>query len=722
MEAISNFIVRHRKIVVAVTLLVTVICTALFFQVKINYDMTDYLPEEANSTIAMDRLSDEFGESIPNCNVRVENVSIQEALQVKEKLEAMDGVEDVQWLDDVADTQVPLEAQDADLVDDYYKDGNALFIVTIADGQEMAVTEQIPAQLGENVLLSGTAADQADTQKSVLSQATMCICILLPLILIILLLFTTSWLEPFIYLLTIGAAVLINLGTDLFRGEISYMTMAVVPVLQIAVSLDYAVFLSSSFNKHRQTAQNDTQAMKLAMKDSLKSIASGALTTIFGFAALTLMDFQIGPDMGISLVKGVILSFILCMTFLPAMILLCNKWIQKTRHRRLIPDCKGAAKIIMKIALPVMVSVAAICVVCYPAQNQNAFLYGTTAEETEATQIINAEFGKKNTMVLLVPNTDRNKENALGKEIEQMDHVTDVISYTTQVGSEIPPEYLSSEITDNFYSENYARIIIYSDLPDECDESFVLVEQVRSAAANYYGADAVYSCGQSANLYDMKHTVNHDNTIVNLVTVIAIYIILAIMTKSWFLPLPLILAIKACIWINMSIPYFTGSPLIYIGYLVVSTIQMGATIDYAILLTDNYMKNRQRLPKKKAMLETVRETIPSVLVSAAVLAMTGFTLSLISTDTVVSSLGVLIGRGALIPLLLVLVCLPALLMLIDKIIPYTTWKANFLKEKQSEGDITMIQVTESKQKEVSEFLGPVTEESFDDCDDSVYTK
>lgn len=244
------------------------------------------------------------------------------------------------------------------------------------------------------------------------------------------------------------------------------------------------------------------------------------------------------------------------------------------------------------------------------------------------------------------------------------------------------------------------------------------MENVRESAAEYYGDD-VLSCGQSANLYDMKNTVQKDNRLVTVVTVIAIYLILLFMTKSWFLPIPLILVIKTAIWINMAIPFFTGSSLIYLGYLVVSTVQMGATIDYAILLTDNYMKNRKKMPSKEAMSVTMGETIPSVLVSAAVLAIAGFALALASSSAMVVPLGILIGRGALIPLVLVNLCLPALLLLTDKLIPHTTWKANFFESKESEVVDILKENPEEVGRKTEGFLGVSRYESFDDKDESI---
>ena len=282
------------------TLLLTVIFTVCFFNVKINYNMTAYLPENANSTIALDLMDAEFGEAVPNCNVMMPDVSVLEALKIKAQLEEVEGISHVSWLDDAADLKVPLEVQDADIVDDYYADGNALFSVTIEDGQERAATDLIGELLGEDVKLSGSAVEQADSQRLAVSQTLSAIAVLGPLIILVLLLAITSWVEPFIYLTAIEAAVLINLGSEIFRGEISYVTLAVAPILQMAVSLDYAVFLSSAYEKHRKKAPNDAIALIWAMKESFRSILSSALTTVFGFLALTMMEFKIGPDIRIS--------------------------------------------------------------------------------------------------------------------------------------------------------------------------------------------------------------------------------------------------------------------------------------------------------------------------------------------------------------------------------------------------------------------------------------
>lgn len=740
MEGISRFVVKRRKMVVMLTLLLTVVFTVCFFNVKINYNMTDYLPENANSTKALDLMDEEFGEAVPNCNVMAENVSIVKALEIKAQLEDMEGISHVSWLDDAVDLKQPLEVQDQDMVDDYYVDGNALFSVTIEDGQERAVTDLIKEKLGKGMKLSGSAVEQADSQRLAAAETMRAIMVIAPLIILILMISTTSWLEPFIYLTTIGAAALINLGSEIFRGEISYVTLAVAPLLQLAVSLDYAVFLSSAYEKHKRKAPNNAIAMVWAVKESFKSILASALTTIVSFLALTAMEFKIGPDMGISLVKGVVLSFIACMTFLPAAILLLNDLIEKTRHRKFMPSFKGAGKIAVKIRIPAFIIVLLVSGVCYIGQANNTFTYGSgdAAGSTEDAAAIKEQFGESNVMVLLVPNTSRTKEMLLSSRIEEMDHVTNVISYSTQVGVAIPPEYLSEEIRENFYGRHYARIIIYSDLPDEGKESFALVKNVRKQAAEYYGDD-VFSCGQSANLYDMKNTVEGDNRVVNILTMVAIYLVLLFTMKSWLIPILLMLVIKCAIWVNMSIPFFTDSSLIYLGYLVVSTVQMGATIDYAILLTDKYILNRQRMGQKPAMEKTLGEVIPTILVSSSVLAIAGFALAFASSNAMVADLGVLIGRGALIPLVLVNLCLPAMLFFADKLLPLTIYRADFYEEPVAsqrlldefdldiyyDGKTKTKKQNENDVKEVSEevqvknsLLGTVETESYSDTDDS----
>lgn len=671
MNHLASLIMKHQKKIILLFGILTAIGIILFFCTPINYNMMDYLPAEANSTLALEKMQEEFEQPIPNLNVMAENVTLPQALEIKQKIAGTDYVKEVLWLDDTCDIKIPLEILDAAAVEGYYKNNNALFMVTVEDGNERAAIASIRAVIGD-CKISGTAADQAESQETAVGEAVRSMFLLGPIIILILILATESWIEPLFYLLTLGSSVLINLGSNYFLGDISFVTLASAPVLQLAVSLDYAVFLSHSFAEHKERGLSPTEAIRLAILSSSKSISASMLTTLFGFVALMFMKFRIGSDMGISLVKGVLLSFTCVMVFLPSMLLCGSSLIDKTKHRRLIPSFRNIGKGIMKIRIPIACLIAVLMIPAWLGQNKNTFFYGNSEETPIGSQTyeIEQEFGITNSLVLLVPKGDSAREAILCKELEQVDHITGVISYASMVSNKIPAAYIGEEIVSQFYSDNYARIILSADCPYEGTEAFPMVEQVRSIAESYY-PDGIFTCGQSANMYDMKETVQEDNRVVNIITIISIYLVLAIMTRNWLMPVLLILAIKCSIWLNMSIPYFMGASLSYLGYLIVSTVQMGATVDYAILLTDTYQEKRRQMGKKEAMTETLGSIFSSILVSATTLTLAGFCLNWSSTNAVVKVLGSLIGRGAILAVLMVMLLLPALLLGTDGIIPHT---------------------------------------------------
>lgn len=682
MNRLSDFIIKYRKKIILCTGLLTVLGTVLFFCTPINFNMMDYLPAEANSTVALVKMQEEFDQPIPNLNVMVENVTLPEALVLKQKLIAADYVKEVLWLDDTSDLKTPLEMQDKAAVEGYYKNGNALYMVTVEDGQERAAIASIRKAAGDGCIISGTAADQAEAQESAIGEAVRSIALLGPIIILILILATESWIEPLFYLLTLGASVLINLGTGYFFGEISFVTMAAAPVLQIAVSLDYAVFLSHSFAEHKDHGLPPAEAIRLAILSSSKSISASMLTTLFGFIALMFMKFRIGSDMGISLVKGVLLSFLCVMVFLPSMLLCGSRLMDRTRHRRLIPSFRGIGKGIMKIHIPAALLILVLIVPAFLGQAKNSFFYGNTEGTPPGSQAsrIEKEFGITNSLVLLVPKGDSAREALLCSDLEKVRHVTGVISYASTVSNKIPDAYPDKAVVKQFYSDNYARIILSADCPYEGEEAFAMIEQVRGLMDGYY-PDSGYVCGQSANMYDMKETVREDNRVVNIITLISIYLVLAFMTRNWMMPLLLILTIKCSIWLSMSVPYFMGASLSYLGYLIVSTVQMGATVDYAILLTDTYQEKRRQLEKKEAMKETLGDIFSSILISSATLTLAGFCMNWTSSNAIVRVLGALIGRGAILAVVMVMLLLPALLLLTDGIIPHTTLGFHKRKKK-----------------------------------------
>ncbi|WP_186580385.1 efflux RND transporter permease subunit [Aquibacillus kalidii] len=666
-------------------MVLTILCSLAQFTVSVNYDMKDYLPEDAPSTEAMDVMEQEFDGSVPTNRVMMQDLTLQEALAFKEKLAAINGVSNVTWLDDTIDIKQPLEMADQETVENYYKDGNALFSFSIREGEEVAITDAIYDLIGEDNAMAGESLNTATQQKMAGKESMYAGALLVPIIILILIVSTTSWLEPILFLTAIGVSVLINMGTNIFLGEVSFVTQSVAPILQLAVSLDYAIFLLHSFSDYRKKLADPKEAMQLAMKKSFSAIAASASTTFFGFIALSFMNFEIGSDLGINLVKGILLSFISVMVFLPALTLLFYKWIDKTQHKPLLPSLKNKGSIVVKLRVPSLILVLLLIVPAFLAQSQTSFIYGI-GEQPENTRAgsdlatIKEQFGESTPMVLLVPRGDTAKEAELVNDLEDVDHVTSALAYVNTVGSVIPPEYLNEDITDQFYSENYSRIILQTDTKTEGDEAFQLIEQVQETAEKYY-EEKVYLVGESVTLYDIKNIVQKDNKLVNTLTIATVALVLFVTFRSISIPVVLLSTIQSAVWLNLSVPYFTDASLVYVGYLLISIIQLAATVDYAILLTDAYKEDRKEMSALEAVKKTLDEKIFAIGISASILSSVGFILWITSSNPVVSSIGLLLGRGALLSFIMVVFLLPAMLVVFDKVIVKTTWKANFYKEK-----------------------------------------
>ncbi len=562
------------------------------------------------------------------------------------------------------------------------------YLFIFKKGEEVEVTDKVYKLIGEENAMSGEALNTANSQKMAGTESAYAALLLVPIIILILVISTNSWMEPVFFLTAIGVSVLVNMGTNIFLGEVSFVTQSVAPILQLAVSLDYAIFLLHSFSDFRQEGKEPVEAMRMAIKRSFPAITASASTTFFGFMALSFMNFEIGSDLGINLVKGILLSFICVMIFLPALTLTFYKWIDKTKHKPIIPAFKNIGKSVLKLKIPVLILVFLMIVPAYLGQSNTNFIYGT-GEQPENTRIgqdelaIEQTFGKNTPMVLLVPKGDIAKEEELVQDLEKLEEVSSVLAYVNTVDPVIPPEYLEESVTEQFYSDQFARIILNTNQDAEGGEAaFTLIEKVEEMASGYYGED-VYSLGESITLYDIKNTVEKDNQLVNLLTIITIAIVLLVTFRSITIPIVLLLTIQSSVWINLSVPYFTDTPLVYVGYLIISTVQLAATVDYAILLTEAYEKNRKEMPAVQAIKKTIDEKIFSILISASILSSVGFILAWTSSNPIVSSIGLLLGRGTLLAFIMVVFFLPALLVILDKVIEKTTWKPNFFKGKGS---------------------------------------
>jgi len=675
MDRLARAIINKRKTIIIITIIISIISAILILSVKINYNIADYLPQKAASTTGIKVMKREFTQAIPNASVMVEDVSIAEALDIKRQIAEIKGVNEVLWLDDVADVKIPLIMQDPETVEGFYKDRSALYSVTVEDGYEQDVIAAIREIVGPEGFIAGEAANYNDMQKAAVTEVSLAVSILLPVIIIILILSTTSWLEPILFLSAIGVSVIVNMGTNIIFGEISFVTNSVSPILQLAVSMDYAIFLLHSFGDFRKKYNDVEEAMFHAIKASITTVAASALTTLFGFLALLFMEFRIGPDLGICLAKGIVFSFISVVVFLPALTLSLYKLIDKTGHRIIMPEFRNIGKYLSKLFIPITVIVVIVIVPAYLGQGKTDFLYGygdfdAKRELGRSNIAINEKFGRTNILAALVPKGDIAKEAELSEKLKKHPHVKNVVSYASNVGVNIPSGFLSDDITRQFYSENYSRIILYTDLPDEGEITFKAVDEINGIINQYY--DEAYMVGQSATLNDIKKVVEVDNTRVNLIAIAAVFLVVLFSFKSFMLPVILVLTIEVAIWVNLSIPYFTGTSINYIGYLVLNTVQLGATIDYAILLTDNFLQKRKSMPAKNAVFEAMSIAFRSILVSASVLSFAGFTLFFTSSNAIVVDIGLLLGRGTLISMFMVICFLPAMLIIFDKIIGKTT--------------------------------------------------
>lgn len=666
-------LVNHRKTMVMIFTMVFVVCLLLGNLVKVNYDINDYLPESSPSTVSLELMQEEFDGGIPNARIMISDVTIPEALEYKEKLEAVDGVTAVTWLDDVVSIFVPLSTLDTDTLETYYKDNNALFTVTIEEDRRIEAVSSIRELIGEDNAMTGSAVSTAiSTTETVLEINKISIFTVL-FVLVVLVMTTNSWMEPLIVLIGLGLAIVINNGTNLIFGEISFVTNAAGSILQLAVSLDYSVFLLHRFEECRQENPDVKAAMTEALCKSTSSILSSGLTTVIGFLALVLMQFRLGPDLGLALAKGVAISLITVFVFMPSFILLTYKWLDKTRHKELLPKFDLFGKIVKKVTIPMVCIFVILIIPAYLASNANDYYYGSSnifGNETQLgsdTAVIESVFGKSDTYVLMVPAGDTATETELSQELNSLPQVTSIISYVDLAGAEIPLEYLDENTLSQLISKNYSRMVLSVDVPYEGEDAFSLVEQVRDIAQKYY-SDTYYLAGEGVSTYDLMETVTNDMVKVNLMAIAAVFIVLLLSLRSISLPIVLVLSIETAIWINLSIPYFMDTTIFYIAYLIISSIQLGATVDYAILMTDQYKENREMMNKKAAVIQTISDVTVSILTSGSVLTVVGLLLGYITTNQLLGQLGIFIGRGAILSLIIVLFVLPGLLYLFDPLI------------------------------------------------------
>jgi len=684
---------KGRWVTLGVFVLLTIIGAFLAPLVNINYDMRNYLPHNSNTTQTLKILEDEFGPS-SMIQIMISDLDIVETSDIVNEIDKIDNVENVIWLGTVADIYMPFDSIDPDILAEYYCGGKMLLTVEFKSDEYSLETEKIIKQIENIIDKTGTKANYRGpaigniySRNVTKKEATMIMAVVVPLAILILFLAASSWIEPVVVLINLIIAVVINLGTNFIMTDVSFVTIAISSVLQLAMSMDYSLFIIHRYYEKREAGLQPIDAAFTSTKDAFSSVSASALTTIFGFLALIFMRYSIGKDIGLSLAKAILISFITAILLMPALVVIFDKVLFKTRHKMLLPKFDRLSNGLYKKRYVVTAILLLIAAGAFFLQTKTNYAYGDTPSNDPALKInidekaINDYFGNFQPIVILYKNGDKAKAVKLTERLLTNEHITKIQSLVTDVDKSIPDELIPCEVKEKFMGPNYTRMIAYLDIQAEGPLMYELSDYVLDNARQVLGNDC-YVLGVPTSTAEIKNTVSADGFIVQLISALAIAIIVGLMFKSFLLPLILVGLIETSIWINVSVSYLAGSTVIYIGYLVVTSLQLGATIDYAVLLTSRYQEFRKYQRPKQAMLVAMKKSAPTIIISSAVLASAGFMEALISQLVLVKEIGRLIGRGALISGLMVIFVLPAVLMALDRPIQCLTFNKSIFKEEK----------------------------------------
>ena len=680
----ANAIVKHRILILVLCILLLIPAAIGMQNTRINYyDMLDYLPEDMDTVIGQNALMDDFGKGAFSLII-VEDMPLRDVAVLKEKLQQVKHMETVLWYDSVADLSIPMEMLPKKLYDAFNTENATMMAVFFDSATSADVTmdaiREIRSICGRQCFVSGMSAlvtdlkDLCEQEEPVyVALAVACACAAMMLLL-------DGWLVPFVFLASIGVSILLNLGSNWFFGEISYITKALASVLQLAVTMDYSIFLWHSYNEQLVHTDDHQQAMAQAICRTFSSVLGSSVTTVAGFAALCFMSFTLGRDLGLVMAKGVVLGVVGCVTLLPALILLLDKPLQRTRHRSLIPDMRGFSKAICK-AFPLLLVLFALLI--WPAYSGYAktndevyYDMGQCLPEDMEYVIANSklsqEFDIASTHMLLVSaQLPRRSTEQMLTEMEQVEGVKYVLGLESVVGPLVPEEILPDSVRSILKSDNWELMLINSEYKVASDAVGHQVERLNTILKRYDPQGMLI--GEAPCMKDMIDTTGHDFQVVNAVSIAAIFLIIALVEKSLSLPFILIAVIELAVFINLGLPHYLGQSLPFIAPICISTIQLGATVDYAILMTTRYKAERAAgRDKREAVGIALQTSAPSVLVSGFGLFAATFGVAVYSNIDIVSSMCMLMARGALISVVLVLLMLPALLILCDGIVCRTT--------------------------------------------------
>ena len=692
-------VVKFRVPILILTFVLIIPSVLGYINTRVNYDMLTYLPEDMETVIGQDELRKDFGKGAFSYII-VENMSKKDIAELKSKIENVEHVDTVVWYDSVLDLSMPMEMLPDELYSAFNTENATLMAVffdspTSADVTMDAIRE-IRSICGKQCFVSGLSALVTDLKDLCMKEEPVYVAIAVILACAAMILLLDSWLIPFVFLVSIGMMILINMGSNFFLGEISYITKALSAVLQLAVTMDYSIFLWHRYNELCMRYTDRMEAMAIAIKETMASVVGSSATTIAGFVALCFMSFTMGRDLGIVMAKGVLLGVIGSVTVLPSLILILDKSLQKTRHRSLIPNMEGLAKNIVKV-FPIFLVVFAVLILpaYYGYKKTNSEVYydmgGCLPEDIEyviANSKLQESFDIGSTHMLLVDTSVPSKDvRSMIKEMEQVDGVKYVLSLESVIGSRVPEEVLPDSITSIIESNKWRLMLINSEYKVASDSVNDQIDKLNAILKKYDKGGMLI--GEAPCTKDMIETTDHDFKVVNTFSILAIFAIIVLVSGSISLPFILIAVIELAIFINLGLPHYFGQSLPFIAPICISTIQLGATVDYAILMTMRYKAERTSGKDKKESVQTaIATSIPSVIVSGMGLFAATFGVAVYSDIDIISSMCMLMARGAIISMLMVIFILPALLLLCDKVICKTTVgmvKINKLEVMTNEG-------------------------------------
>lgn len=677
-------VAKHKTLVIIICVLLLIPSVFGYAKTRINYDILSYLPDNLETVKGQDILVDEFGMGAFSM-VIVEDMENKDVAKLEEKIESIDHVKDVLWVDDVTDLSFPVEMFPEDIREAFFQ-GDATMMValfddtTSADDTMQAITD-IRNTTGKQCFASGMSGVVTDIKNLSLEEMPVYVIIAALLCFIILGLTMESIVVPVLFLFSIGAAILYNLGSNVFLGEISYITQALTAVLQLGVTMDYSIFLLNSYEENKQRFPGDkNRAMAHAISNTFKSVIGSSVTTIAGFAALCCMSFMLGRDIGIVMSKGVVIGVLCCIIFLPALILQCDGIIEKTKHKSLIPDL---TKISHWITKHHVIFVVIFLVLLFPAiyGNNNTKIYYNidkslpqTLDSAVANKKLNDEFNMNNVhMVLLKNGLDAKDKSAMIKEIEDVEGVKWALGMDSIVGTAVPDSMIPDDVKSMLKSDNYELEFICSDYKTATPEVNAQIDTINNIVKSYSSDSMVI--GEAPLTSDLEKVTDVDLRNVNILSIAAIFLIIMINFKSISLPVILVAVIEFAIFVNMGIPYYTGTELPFVASIVIGTIQLGATVDYAILMTNRYQKERSRgLDKWDAVRKAHSLSMKSILISGMTFFAATFGVSIYSKIDMINSICTLLARGAIISTLVVVCVLPALLLIFDKVIVKTSYQ------------------------------------------------